>query len=194
MCVNKYGYTASSLIIAPSKGSLQRGHWVPSHWFPASDSGRRLVQYHWIKCARLPSAWRNIRRPFRPPHRASALFQKVDVAEVRTFATLKQEKVRKMSESLQLRGTLLGHNGWVTQIATNPKYPDLILSSSRGENFFIGYVSRCFSCWNVAVIFEFLVKYEPSAFEYERIDFLECVSIRWQLYFSLIYFDCVFFA
>lgn len=39
----------------------------------------------------------------------------------------------KMSETLQLRGTLLGHNGWVTQIATNPKYPDMILSSSRGK-------------------------------------------------------------
>nr|CAI5818649.1 unnamed protein product [Callosobruchus analis] len=31
-----------------------------------------------------------------------------------------------MSETLQLKGTLLGHNGWVTQIATNPKYPDMI--------------------------------------------------------------------
>lgn len=38
-----------------------------------------------------------------------------------------------MAETLQLKGTLLGHNGWVTQIATNPKYPDMILSSSRGE-------------------------------------------------------------
>jgi len=38
-----------------------------------------------------------------------------------------------MSESLQLRGTLRGHNGWVTQIATNPKYPDMILSCSRGK-------------------------------------------------------------
>lgn len=40
-----------------------------------------------------------------------------------------------MTETLQLRGTLQGHNGWVTQIATNPKYPDTILSSSRG-NFY----------------------------------------------------------
>lgn len=39
------------------------------------------------------------------------------------------------SESLKLRGTLRGHNGWVTQIATNPKYPDMILSASRGKNF-----------------------------------------------------------
>lgn len=38
-----------------------------------------------------------------------------------------------MSESLQLKGTLRGHNGWVTQIATNPKYPDMILSCSRGK-------------------------------------------------------------
>lgn len=36
-------------------------------------------------------------------------------------------------ETLQLKGTLVGHNGWVTQIATNPKYPDMILSSSRGK-------------------------------------------------------------
>lgn len=42
-----------------------------------------------------------------------------------------------MSETLQLRGTLLGHNGWVTQIATNPKYPDMILSSSRGMYFYL---------------------------------------------------------
>lgn len=37
-----------------------------------------------------------------------------------------------MTETLQRRGTLLGHSGWVTQIATNPKYPDMLLSSSRG--------------------------------------------------------------
>ena len=37
------------------------------------------------------------------------------------------------SESLKLRGTLRGHNGWVTQIATNPKFPDMILSASRGK-------------------------------------------------------------
>lgn len=38
-----------------------------------------------------------------------------------------------MSETLQLRGTLIGHNGWVTQIATNPKDPDTIISASRGK-------------------------------------------------------------
>ena len=39
----------------------------------------------------------------------------------------------RMSESLQLRGYLVGHNGWVTQIATNRNFPDMILSASRGE-------------------------------------------------------------
>ena len=38
-----------------------------------------------------------------------------------------------MTETLQLRGTLEGHAGWVTQIATNPKYPDIILSASRDK-------------------------------------------------------------
>ena len=33
---------------------------------------------------------------------------------------------------MTLRGTLQGHGGWVTQIATNPQYPETILSASRG--------------------------------------------------------------
>lgn len=56
----------------------------------------------------------------------------------------------EMAETLQLKGTLLGHNGWVTQIATNPKYPDMILSSSRGEflQFMLDFiVMTCF--WNL---------------------------------------------
>jgi len=57
-----------------------------------------------------------------------------------------------MAEQLVLRGSLKGHNGWVTQIATTPQVPDMILSASRdktiiqwqlteaGENF--GYAKR----------------------------------------------------
>jgi len=41
------------------------------------------------------------------------------------------------SETLQLCGTLEGHNGWVTQIATNPKFPDLLLSASRDKSLII---------------------------------------------------------
>ncbi|KAI2540621.1 RACK1 isoform 19 [Pan troglodytes] len=38
-----------------------------------------------------------------------------------------------MTEQMTLRGTLKGHNGWVTQIATTPQFPDMILSASRDE-------------------------------------------------------------
>lgn len=37
------------------------------------------------------------------------------------------------AEQMTLKGTLKGHQGWVTQIATTPRYPDMIISSSRGE-------------------------------------------------------------
>ncbi|XP_041982182.1 guanine nucleotide-binding protein subunit beta-like protein [Aricia agestis] len=47
-----------------------------------------------------------------------------------------------MSETLQLRGILRGHNGWVTQIATNPKYPDMILSSSRDKTLIVWKLTR----------------------------------------------------
>lgn len=47
-----------------------------------------------------------------------------------------------MTESLQLRGTLVGHNGWVTQIATNPKFPDMILSSSRDKSLIVWKLTK----------------------------------------------------
>ena len=37
-------------------------------------------------------------------------------------------------EQLTLTGTLKGHNGWVTQIATTTQVPDMILSSSRDKS------------------------------------------------------------
>lgn len=45
-------------------------------------------------------------------------------------------------ETLTLRGTLEGHNGWVTQIATNPKFPDMILSSSRDKSLIVWKLTR----------------------------------------------------
>lgn len=38
-------------------------------------------------------------------------------------------------EQLIFKGTLEGHNGWVTQIATNHNFPNMILSASRGTLF-----------------------------------------------------------
>ncbi|EAT42918.1 AAEL005562-PA [Aedes aegypti] len=47
-----------------------------------------------------------------------------------------------MAETLQLRGQLVGHSGWVTYIATNPKYPSMILSSSRDKTLIIWKLTR----------------------------------------------------
>ncbi|KAJ8894087.1 hypothetical protein PR048_006697, partial [Dryococelus australis] len=47
-----------------------------------------------------------------------------------------------MTESLQLRGTLRGHNGWVTQVATNPNFPDMVVSSSRDRSLILWKLTR----------------------------------------------------
>ncbi|KAJ1134976.1 hypothetical protein NDU88_001422 [Pleurodeles waltl] len=47
-----------------------------------------------------------------------------------------------MSEQMTLRGTLKGHNGWVTQIATTPQFPDMILSSSRDKSVIMWKLTR----------------------------------------------------
>jgi guanine nucleotide-binding protein subunit beta-2-like 1 protein len=47
-----------------------------------------------------------------------------------------------MAEQMTLRGTLLGHNGWVTQLATNPMYPDLLVSASRDKKLILWQLTR----------------------------------------------------
>lgn len=39
------------------------------------------------------------------------------------------------SETLVYKGSLVGHKGWVTAIATSQENPDLLLTASRGEYF-----------------------------------------------------------
>lgn len=47
-----------------------------------------------------------------------------------------------MSEQLRLRSTLKGHGGWVTQIATTPAVPDMILSASRDKTIIMWSLTR----------------------------------------------------
>ncbi|KAJ1435056.1 WD40-repeat-containing domain protein [Ochromonadaceae sp. CCMP2298] len=42
-----------------------------------------------------------------------------------------------MGDALKLRGTLLGHGGWVTAIATTPEDPTMILTSSRDKTIIV---------------------------------------------------------
>lgn len=46
------------------------------------------------------------------------------------------------NEELLLKGTLIGHNSWVTQIATNNRFPDTILSSSRDKTLIVWKLLR----------------------------------------------------
>jgi len=46
------------------------------------------------------------------------------------------------NEQLKLRGTLVGHSGWVTQIATTHETPDIILSSSRDKSIIVWHLTR----------------------------------------------------
>jgi guanine nucleotide-binding protein subunit beta-2-like 1 protein len=45
-------------------------------------------------------------------------------------------------EQMKLRGTLVGHSNWVTQIATTPEVPDMILSSSRDKTVIVWNLVR----------------------------------------------------
>jgi len=46
------------------------------------------------------------------------------------------------TESMSLRGTLTGHSGWVTQIATTSENPDLLLSASRDKTILVWHLNR----------------------------------------------------
>ncbi|SRR6266478_6312433 len=45
----------------------------------------------------------------------------------------KHETTITMAESLRFLGSLTGHSGWVTAIATSSETPDVILTASRGN-------------------------------------------------------------
>jgi len=47
-----------------------------------------------------------------------------------------------MTEQMTLRGTLQGHGGWVTQVATTPQFPDIILSASRDKSLILWRLTR----------------------------------------------------
>lgn len=47
-----------------------------------------------------------------------------------------------MSDCLALRGTLKGHTGWVTSIATFPENPDILLTGSRDKTLMMWNLTR----------------------------------------------------
>merc|ERR1712050_617887 len=53
-----------------------------------------------------------------------------------------KDQINIMSEQMTLKGTLKGHNGWVTQIATTPVFPDMLLSASRDKTIIMWHLTR----------------------------------------------------
>jgi guanine nucleotide-binding protein subunit beta-2-like 1 protein len=47
-----------------------------------------------------------------------------------------------MGEQLKLRGSLIGHGGWVTAIATTPEDPNMILTASRDKSIIVWSINR----------------------------------------------------
>jgi len=47
-----------------------------------------------------------------------------------------------MGDQLELRGTLTGHGGWITSIATTTENPNLVLSSSRDKSIIVWELTR----------------------------------------------------
>ena len=54
-----------------------------------------------------------------------------------------------MAESVQLRGTLEGHSGWVTSLATSAENPDLLVSGSRDKTLLVWQITRDESSYGV---------------------------------------------
>merc|ERR1712130_74269 len=52
------------------------------------------------------------------------------------------DQINIMSEQMTLKGTLKGHNGWVTQIAATPVFPDMLLSASRDKTIIMWHLTR----------------------------------------------------
>lgn len=55
-----------------------------------------------------------------------------------------------VTEVLVLRGTLEGHNGWVTSLATSAAQPDLLLSGSRDQLLILWQLTRDETSYGVA--------------------------------------------
>ena len=46
----------------------------------------------------------------------------------------RRDYLNTMADQLRFLGSLSGHKGWVTAIATSSENPDMILTASRGTN------------------------------------------------------------
>merc|ERR1711892_1553563 len=55
---------------------------------------------------------------------------------------ISDNKTKMSGERMTCKGTLRGHNGWITQIATTPVFPDMLLSASRDKTIIMWQLTR----------------------------------------------------
>merc|ERR1711892_705503 len=55
---------------------------------------------------------------------------------------ISDNKTKMSGEQMTCKGTLRGHNGWITQIATTPVFPDMLLSASRDKTIIMWQLTR----------------------------------------------------
>merc|ERR1711892_788775 len=55
---------------------------------------------------------------------------------------ISDNKTKMSGEQMTCKGTLRGHNGWITQIATTPVFPDMLLSASRDKTIIMWQLNR----------------------------------------------------
>ncbi|KAK1762595.1 WD40 repeat-like protein [Phialemonium atrogriseum] len=58
------------------------------------------------------------------------------------YPSIKRTGLYNMAEQLILKGTLEGHNGWVTSLATSMENPNMLLSASRDKTLIIWNLTR----------------------------------------------------
>jgi guanine nucleotide-binding protein subunit beta-2-like 1 protein len=54
-------------------------------------------------------------------------------------------------EVMNLRGTLEGHGDWVTQVSTNPQYPEMLISSSRDKSLIVWSLTKDASAYGLPI-------------------------------------------
>merc|ERR1712188_319865 len=70
------------------------------------------------------------------------LISRVSSRTYRNRKKTNKKIIMARQEVMTLKGSLEGHGGWVTQIAPNPQFPDMLISSSRDKTLIIWQMNR----------------------------------------------------
>lgn len=78
----------------------------------------------------------------KPPTTISQIFPNSTVTVAHPSILRSPDQYSNMAEQLILKGTLEGHSGWVTSLATSLENPNMLLSGSRDKSLIIWNLTR----------------------------------------------------